>query len=114
MFAPAITSDRRRGLGVWSIDDIRHLREDRAQSFRSGNRADGRRGREPKQQDESADLQAVAIWLQDQPAPRDVNVSATAGSDRMMTMGAAIYADECSACHTPRGTGIPGLFPALA
>jgi mono/diheme cytochrome c family protein len=31
-----------------------------------------------------------------------------------MKAGAAIYAEECSACHTPGGTGIPGLFPALA
>jgi mono/diheme cytochrome c family protein len=31
-----------------------------------------------------------------------------------MKMGAAIYADECSACHTPKGTGIPELFPSLA
>jgi mono/diheme cytochrome c family protein len=30
-----------------------------------------------------------------------------------MKMGAAIYADECSACHAQKGTGIPGLFPAL-
>lgn len=31
-----------------------------------------------------------------------------------MSIGAAIYADVCSACHTPKGTGIDGLFPALA
>jgi mono/diheme cytochrome c family protein len=31
-----------------------------------------------------------------------------------MQAGAAIYADECSACHTPAGSGIEGLFPTLA
>jgi mono/diheme cytochrome c family protein len=31
-----------------------------------------------------------------------------------MKAGAAIYADECSACHTPNGAGIPNLFPKLA
>jgi mono/diheme cytochrome c family protein len=31
-----------------------------------------------------------------------------------MKEGAAIYADECSACHAPKGSGIPGLFPALS
>ncbi len=31
-----------------------------------------------------------------------------------MRVGAAIYADECSACHTPDGKGIAGMFPMLA
>ena len=28
-----------------------------------------------------------------------------------MNAGAAIYRDECSACHTQRGDGVNGLFP---
>lgn len=31
-----------------------------------------------------------------------------------MKMGAAIYGDACAACHAPKATGIPGLFPTLA
>ena len=27
--------------------------------------------------------------------------------------GSAIYRDECSACHTPDGRGVPGLLPDL-
>jgi mono/diheme cytochrome c family protein len=30
-----------------------------------------------------------------------------------MKMGRAIYTDECSACHSPTGRGIDGLFPML-
>jgi mono/diheme cytochrome c family protein len=30
-----------------------------------------------------------------------------------MKTGAAIFGDECSACHTPNGGGIADLYPAL-
>ena len=30
-----------------------------------------------------------------------------------MKIGAQIYADECSGCHKPDGSGIAGLFPVL-
>ena len=30
-----------------------------------------------------------------------------------MKAGAQIYADQCSGCHTPKGEGVAGLFPAL-
>ena len=31
----------------------------------------------------------------------------------MMRAGEVIYLDNCAACHTSAGTGIPQLFPAL-
>jgi mono/diheme cytochrome c family protein len=31
-----------------------------------------------------------------------------------MKVGAAIYTDICSACHTAKGTGVAELFPSLA
>ena len=31
----------------------------------------------------------------------------------MMRAGGAIYLDDCAACHTSGGSGIPQLFPAL-
>lgn len=31
----------------------------------------------------------------------------------MMAPGRALYVDNCSACHTSAGTGVPGLFPSL-
>lgn len=31
-----------------------------------------------------------------------------------MKLGAAIYTDECSACHTPNGAGVTNLLPRLA
>jgi mono/diheme cytochrome c family protein len=113
-FAPDITSDRRRGLGSWSIDDIATYLKTGHNRFAAatGPMSDEVADSSSKMTD--ADLRAVATWLKDQPAQREDNARPTAGSDPAMKTGAAIYADECSACHTPRGTGIPGLFPALA
>lgn len=28
--------------------------------------------------------------------------------------GAALFAENCAACHQPKGEGVPGAFPALA
>ncbi len=113
-FAPDITSDKRRGLGSWSVDDIAAYLKTGHNRFAAatGPMADEVADSSSKMTD--ADLHAVATWLKDQPAPREDNPPPLAGSDPAMTAGAAIYADECAACHTPRGTGIPGLFPALA
>jgi mono/diheme cytochrome c family protein len=113
-FAPDITNDRRRGLGAWSIDDVATYLKTGHNRFAaaSGPMADEVSHSSSKMTD--ADLRAVATWFKDQPAPREDGPPPIAASEPVMKTGAAIYADECTACHTPRGTGIPGLFPALA
>ena len=57
------------------------------------------------------DLKAIAIYLKDQPGRA---ASAPAPPDQAaMKVGAQIYADECSGCHTRNGKGAAGLFPSL-
>lgn len=111
-FAPDLSGDARRGLGSWTLDDI-------ATYLKTGrNRIAAAAGpmaevvEKSSSQLADADLHAVAVWLKDQPAskgpsPRPLDNAA-------VKRGGAIYADECSACHTPRGAGVPGLFPTLA
>jgi mono/diheme cytochrome c family protein len=111
-YAPNITNDARRGLGGWSIDDIvTYLRtgHNRA-SAASGPMADVVALSSSQLTD--ADLCAIAVYLKDQPG--QAQETPTAAGNGIMKVGAAIYADECSACHTPKGTGIPELFPSLA
>jgi mono/diheme cytochrome c family protein len=60
-----------------------------------------------------ADLNSVAIYLKDQPS-EDGKPAALTPTDPAMRLGQIIYANQCSACHTPTGSGIEGLFPALA
>jgi len=38
---------------------------------------------------------------------------AASKQDSVMQAGHAIYVDNCSACHTETGAGLPGLFPPL-
>jgi len=60
-----------------------------------------------------ADLRAIAVYLKGQPAPSGESPKPVSGEDSMMRAGEAIYLDNCAACHTSAGTGIPQLFPAL-
>ena len=113
-FAPDITTDKRRGIGSWSADDLIAYLETGHNRFTAatGPMADEVAKSSSKMTD--ADLHAVATYLTQQPAPNETSPRPVSASDPAMTMGAAIYADECSACHAPSGKGIANLFPALA
>ncbi len=112
-FAPDITNDPRRGIGGWSADEI-------VSYLKTGhNRAAGASGpmgeevRFSSAQASEADLHAVAVYLKDQPGQGGSAGKPVAASDPAMVTGAAIYRDECSACHAPNGKGIANLFPSL-
>ncbi len=112
-FAPNITDDRRRGLGSWSVDDIVSYLRTGHNRFAA---AAGPMAEEvwvSSQNDDPADLRAMAVYLKDQPG-QDVPVAPLDPHRPDMVAGAAIYADRCSACHTPSGAGVAGLFPRLA
>jgi mono/diheme cytochrome c family protein len=113
-FAPDITTDPRRGIGSWSADDLVTYLKTGHNRFAAatGPMADEVVHSSSKMTD--ADLHAVATYLKDQPTPDEKSPQPVAASNPGMKMGAAIYADECSACHTPRGAGVANLFPALA
>jgi mono/diheme cytochrome c family protein len=110
--APDITNDGRRGLGGWSVDDIvAYLRSGHNSTAAASGLMAEEIMRSGAGMDES-DLRAIAVYLKDQSGEEDHTVPLAASDERMQT-GAAIYADECSACHTPDGKGIAGLFPSL-
>jgi mono/diheme cytochrome c family protein len=119
-FAADLTSDPRRGLGSWSVDDI-------ATYLKTGhNKMTAATGLMAEEINDStskltdADLRAIAVYLKDRPgdpanAVQKQDPSAfPAPQSSIMTMGQQIYADECSGCHKTDGKGTPGLFPTLA
>jgi mono/diheme cytochrome c family protein len=115
-FAADITDDRRRGLGSWSVDDI-------AAYLKAGhNRAAAATGLMAETVNLStskmtdSDLKAIATYLKDRARGQSdqKDVAQEPPAQNSMKSGAQIYADECSACHSPSGKGVPGLFPALA
>ncbi len=114
-FASDITSDPRRGIGGWSVDEI-------AVYLKTGH---GRTGAANGPMAETLnlstshmtddDLKAIATYLKN-PPDRDANRNGSAPGtpdQAMMKVGARIYADECSGCHTASGKGTANLFPAL-
>jgi mono/diheme cytochrome c family protein len=113
-FAPDITNDRYRGLGGWSTDQI-------VAYLKTGHNdlaaASGPMAEEVSLSSShmtDADLHSIAVYLKDGPGSRVEKPEAVAGNDPAMKVGGAIYADECSACHAPKGEGVAGLIPALA
>ena len=112
-FSPNITGNDHVGLGSWSAEDIvSYLKTGvNAHAIASGPMAD-------EVEDSSShmttqDLRAIAAFLKSQPTGGNPPAPAMAASDPVMQAGAAIYADECSACHTPDGAGVARLFPRL-
>jgi mono/diheme cytochrome c family protein len=113
-FAPDITSDKRRGLGAWSIDDIVAYLETGHNRFAAASGPMAEEVQNSSSKMSEADLRAVATYLKDQPAPKEDASKPPPSSGPAVRIGSKIYADECSACHTPRGDGVAGLIPALA
>jgi mono/diheme cytochrome c family protein len=113
-FAADITNGSRRGLGLWSVDDIAtYLKTGHSQtSIATGLMAETISQSTSHMND--ADLRAIAVYLKDQPGGNsDENQQPVASDQPVMKVGAAIYSDQCSGCHAANGRGTPGLFPAL-
>ena len=62
----------------------------------------------------TADLHAIATYLKQRGASGGGTQAPIAANEPAMQEGAAIYADNCSACHARDGTGVPEMFPRLA
>jgi mono/diheme cytochrome c family protein len=111
--APDITNDARLGLGGWSKEDL-------VAYLKSGhNRVTAATGPMGEVVTLStafigdADLDAIATYLKSLPGKTNGGISLPA-NDPAMVAGAAIYRDQCSACHGLDGKGIAELFPSIA
>jgi len=118
-FAPNLTNDRRRGLGSWSVEEIaRYLKTGHnSTSAATGIMSETVNLSTSKMSDD--DLKAIATYLKDRPGDKSNQAGASestssAPDSATMKIGAQIYADECSGCHTGNAKGAAGLFPALA
>jgi mono/diheme cytochrome c family protein len=112
-FAPDLTNDDRTGLGRLSAEDI-------ATYLKTGhNRVTAATGPMAEVIEYStshmtdSDLAAIATYLKSLPGRQD-NPASVAANDPSMVAGQAIYRDQCSACHSLDGKGVPQLFPSLA
>jgi mono/diheme cytochrome c family protein len=111
--APDITNDTRLGLGKWSNEDL-------VSYLRSGhNRVTAATGPMGEVVSLStahmrdADLNATVTYLKSLP-DKSAGTSPPPIKDPAMMAGAAIYRDQCSACHGLDGKGVAELFPSVA
>ncbi len=111
-FAPNIGGDMRRGVGGWSNEQIvAYLKTGHNDvAAASGPMADV--VTQSTSRMAPADLQAIAVYLRDQPPPQDEPTAKP--DDVVMKTGGRVYATQCAACHTQPGSGVNGLFPTLA
>jgi mono/diheme cytochrome c family protein len=112
-FAPNLTSDPYVGVGSWSVDEIvRYLKAGHNLiSFASGPMAEVITDSTNHLTDD--DLKAIATYLKDIPAPAATAPTPVAANTPPMRAGEAIYVDNCAACHTMQGNGVPHIFPSL-
>lgn len=111
--APNITSQGHDGLGAWNEDDIVKYLKTGANRFDIASGPMAEEVEHSSQHWSDQDLLAVAVYLKDGAKPVE-EAKPIAASDAAMVAGKGIYADRCSACHTPNGEGAANLFPKLA
>lgn len=113
-WAPDITASPVTGVGAWSTDDlVAYLATGvNGHTIASGPMAEAVAASTSKMT--ADDLAAIASYLKDAGTARTARPTPLPASDPALTRGAAIYLDNCSACHGGKGEGIKDLFPALA
>ena len=112
-FAPNLTNDQNRGLGRWSPDDVIEYLKTGHNRFAGASGPMGEEVGHSSSKMTEADLAAIASYLKGESGQETVDKPLSVG-DPMMTAGAAIYQDLCSACHRKDGTGVAYLIPNLA
>jgi mono/diheme cytochrome c family protein len=111
--APNITSTGHDGLHAWNEEDIVKYLKTGANRFDIASGPMAEEVEHSSQHWTDQDLMAVAVYLKDGAKPAEA-AKPIAATDASMVAGKAIYADRCSACHTPNGDGVVNLFPKLA
>jgi len=111
-FAPNIRGGRHGGLESWSEDDIVEFLGDGRNAHTAAFSTMAEVVALSTQHMGEDDRRAIAVYLksledEERRAPR-------VAREETMESGAAIYFDNCSACHASDGQGIPRFFAPLA
>lgn len=111
-FAPSLAGGLRDGLGSWTPDEIVEYLQtgSNAKSAPAGAMAEVVANSTQYLSD--SDLLAIATYLKDVPSPKSETASDDLDKDTR-SLGAAVYADNCAACHMSGGQGQPHAFPPL-
>lgn len=112
-FAPDITQSLALGIGNWSVSDVASYLKSGHNRFAAASGPMGQEVSDSSSMMNDSDLEAIAVYLKDQPGPASA-AQPLGEHQSVMVAGAALYRDLCSACHQQDGTGVPYLIPDLA
>jgi len=112
--APSLVNDPHTGIAAWSVDDVEtYLKTGHNQyADASGDMAEVVSNSTSHLTD--ADDRAIGVYLKSLAGSAAAALAPIASTDPAMIAGGQIYVDECAACHTGAGTGLPRIFPTLA
>jgi len=114
-FAPDITANKHTGIGDWGVEDIVKYLKTGANDYTLASGPMSEEIVHSSSGMNDGDLKAIAVYLKginaDKQPPKPAPLPA---SDKHMVAGAAIYKDNCAACHLDSGEGAPKIFPSLA
>ncbi len=113
-FAPNITGSKQYGLGDWSVDEVVSYLKTGANDRALASAGMAEVIVNSTSQMTDPDIRAMAVYLKSLEPSKDEPVTAVAADDPAMVAGAAIYKDNCAACHQDSGEGNPSLFLRLA
>ncbi|MEO6798617.1 MAG: c-type cytochrome [Rhodanobacter sp.] len=111
-FAPSLVGGLRDGLGGWTAPDIVEYLKTGSNDKSAPAGAMAEVVANSTQYLSDADLDDIAAYLKDMPGPK----SETTHSDldkNTQSLGAAVYVDNCAACHMDSGQGQAHTFPPL-
>jgi len=114
-FAPNIGANEYQGIGGWGVDDVVQYLRTGANAWTRASGPMAEVVQDSTSRMTEADLRAMAVYLKDQPVhgPPSPPVALPADNPQMRT-GAALYVDNCAACHRRDGQGVEGMIPSLA
>lgn len=110
--APGIRGGRNGAIEHWSEDDIVEFLKTGRNVHTAAMSRMGEVIEYSTRHLHEEDLRAIAIYLKDL-EQEEVDPPAAA-EQAQMDAGAAIYFDNCAACHQSDGTGVPRMFAPLA
>jgi cytochrome c553 len=117
-YAPSLTSNKESGLGDWSLEDISDYLHKGVSARGAVYGPMSEVVYNSLQYLTNEDIRAVSVYLKslaerNEPAPAEARVPVDESS-LLMTLGKAVYSNECTSCHGSKGTGDPPRYPPLA
>ena len=112
--APNITSDKKEGIGDWSVQTIAaYLKKGSAQGKGAAFGPMAKTVHDSLGHLTDDDLTDIAVYLKTIPAKATYKQN-TKQSAYVHEAGAQVYLENCSSCHQPNGGGLGPTVPALA